>query len=43
MWESAGEVAAVSELLVAGRVTPLDALAQKLWLRMVQEDLLAAE
>jgi hypothetical protein len=43
VWESAGEVAAVSELLVAGRVTPLDVLAQKLWRRMVQEDLLAAK
>jgi hypothetical protein len=41
VWESAGEVAAVSELLVAGRVTPLDALAQRLWLRMVQDELLA--
>ncbi len=42
VWESAGEVAAASTLLVAGRVTPLDALAQKLWFRMVQDDLLAA-
>ena len=42
VWESAGEIVAASELLNPGRAVPLDAIAQKLWLRMVQDDLLAA-
>ena len=41
VWESAGEIAVASELLSPGRAVPLDAIAQKLWLRMVQDELLA--
>jgi hypothetical protein len=41
VWQSAGEVTAASELVNVSRVIPLDELAQKLWRRMIQEDLLA--
>jgi hypothetical protein len=40
LWESAGEVTAVTALLNAKRTVPLEELAQTLWLRMIQEDLL---
>jgi hypothetical protein len=40
LWESAGEVTAVTALLNSKRTVPLDELAQKLWLQMIQEDLL---
>jgi hypothetical protein len=43
LWESAGEVTAVTALLNAKRTVPLDELAQKLWFQMVQEDLLGAK
>jgi hypothetical protein len=42
LWESAGELTAVTALLSAKRTVPLDDLAQKLWLQMIQEDLLGA-
>jgi hypothetical protein len=42
LWESAGEVTAVTALLNAKRTVPLDELAQKVWLQMIQEDLLGA-
>jgi hypothetical protein len=43
LWESAGETTAAGEVLSAGRLVPLDDVAQRLWLRMVQEDLLAGQ
>lgn len=42
-WESSGEVAAVSALLTVGRTIPLDDVAEKLWRRMLEDDLLAAK
>ena len=40
VWESTGEITAASELLTAARAVPLDEIAQKLWLRMIQDNLL---
>lgn len=42
LWESAGEVTAVTALINAKRTVPLDELAQKVWLQMIQEELLGA-
>ena len=41
VWESAGEATVASELLLPERIVPLDEIAQKLWLRMIQDNLLA--
>src|SRR5262245_8287067 len=41
VWESTGEVNAASELLLPQRVIPLDEIGQKLWLRMLKDDLMA--
>jgi hypothetical protein len=43
LWESAGEVTAVTPLLNAKRIVPLYRLAQELWLQMIQEGLLGAK
>jgi hypothetical protein len=40
VWESGGEVTAVTQLLRAKRTVPLDRIAQKLWLQMIQKGLL---
>jgi hypothetical protein len=40
VWESAGEVATASEVLRHDRIVPLDDIAQKLWRRMIQNDLI---
>ena len=40
VWESAGEVATSSEVLRHDRIVPLDDIAQKLWRRMIQHDLI---
>ena len=40
LWESAGEATVASEILMPERAVPLDEIAQKLWLRMIQDDLL---
>ena len=40
VWESAGEATVASELLLPQRIVPLDEIGQKLWLRMVQDNLL---
>ena len=40
LWESAGEVTVATELLRPERTVPLDEIAQKLWLRMIQDNLL---
>jgi len=40
LWESAGEVATSSEVLRHDRIVPLDDIAQKLWRRMIQHDLI---
>jgi hypothetical protein len=43
VWESAGEATVASELLLPQRMVPLDEIGQKLWLRMVQDNLLTGE
>jgi hypothetical protein len=43
VWESGGEVTAVTQLLRAKRTVPLDRIAQKLWFQMIQEGLLAGK
>jgi hypothetical protein len=40
LWESAGEVATASEVVRHDRIVPVDEIAQKLWRRMIQHDLL---
>jgi hypothetical protein len=40
IWESGGEVTAVTQLLRAKRTVPLDRIAQKLWFQMIQKGLL---
>jgi hypothetical protein len=40
LWESAGEITVASEFLRPERTVPLDDIAQKLWLRMIQDNLL---
>ena len=41
IWESTGEVNVASELFLPQRVIPLDEIGQKLWLRMIEDNLLA--
>jgi hypothetical protein len=41
LWESAGEATVASPILSAVQTTPLDAIAQALWRRMVQDDLIS--
>jgi hypothetical protein len=43
VWESGGEVTAVTQLLRAKRTVPLDRIAQKLWSQMIQEGLLGGK
>lgn len=43
VWESAGEVTVASKLLRSEQTVPLDEIAQKLWLRMIQDHLLDGE
>jgi hypothetical protein len=40
LWEATGEVTLVSQLLIVKETVPLDAIAQSVWLRMIQDDLL---
>jgi hypothetical protein len=40
LWESFGEVTVVSAILAPKRTVPLDTIAQRLWLRMIQDGLL---
>lgn len=40
LWESAGEVAAASNVVKQDRMVPVDAIARRLWRRMIQDDLL---
>src|SRR4051794_7649348 len=40
VWESAGEVTVASKLLRSEQTVVLDEIAQKLWLRMIQDNLL---
>jgi hypothetical protein len=40
LWEASGEVTLVSQLLRIKETVPLEAIAQNLWLRMIQDDLL---
>lgn len=40
VWESAGEVATASEVLRHDRIVPIDEIAQRVWRRMIQHDLL---
>ena len=41
VWESTGEANVASELLLPQRIVPLDEIGQKLWLRMIEDNLLA--
>jgi hypothetical protein len=43
LWESAGEITVATELFRPERTVPLDEIAQKLWLRMIQDNLLEAK
>jgi hypothetical protein len=43
LWESAGEVATASEVIRHDRIVPLHEIAQKLWRRMIQHDLLEGQ
>jgi len=43
LWESSGEVTAVTQLINTKRTVPLDEIAQKLWLQMIQEGLFGAK
>jgi hypothetical protein len=43
VWESSGEVTAVTQLLRAKRTVPVDELARRLWLQMIQEGLLGGK
>ena len=40
VWESAGEVTVATKLLTSEQTVPLDEIARKLWLRMIQDNLL---
>jgi hypothetical protein len=40
LWESAGDVATSSDVLRHDRLVPLEEIAEKLWRRMIQHDLL---
>lgn len=40
LWEGTGEVTVVSQLLRVKKTIPLDAIVQRLWMRMIQDDLL---
>jgi hypothetical protein len=41
VWESTGEANVASELFLPQRIVPLDEIGQKLWLRMIEDSLLA--
>jgi hypothetical protein len=41
VWEAAGEATVTSQLVDTRRIIPLDEVAEKVWLRMVQDGLLA--
>ena len=43
LWESTGEVTVVTAFLSAKQTVPLDTIAQSLWLRMIQDDLLGGQ
>jgi hypothetical protein len=43
LWEATGEVTVVSQLLRVEQTLPLDAIAQSLWLGMVQDKLLGGQ
>jgi hypothetical protein len=40
LWEATGDVTVVSQLLRVKKTVPLDAIAQRVWLRMIQDDLM---
>ena len=41
VWESTGEANVASELFLPQRIIPLDEIGEKLWLRMIEDNLLA--
>jgi hypothetical protein len=43
LWQSSGEIIAATRLLRPERTVPLDEIARKLWLRMIQDGLLAGK
>jgi len=40
LWESAGDVATASDVVRHDRIVPIEEIAEKLWRRMIQHDLL---
>ena len=42
VWESSGHIATASNLFRSDRLVPIDTIAQRLWHRLIQEDLLEA-
>lgn len=40
IWESAGEIATASDVVNHARIVPVDEFAERLWRRMIQQDLL---
>jgi hypothetical protein len=43
LWQSTGEITAATRLLRPERTVPLDEIARKLWLRMIQDGLVAGK
>jgi hypothetical protein len=43
LWESSGEITVVTAILAPKRTVPLDTIAQRLWLRMIQDGLLGGQ
>ena len=43
VWESAGEATVASELANTGRTIPVDEVAQKIWMRMLEDGLVAGK
>jgi hypothetical protein len=40
LWESSGEVGTASDVVKHDRIVPIDEVARRIWLRMLQQDLL---
>jgi len=40
IWESSGEVGTASDVIQHDRIVPVDEFARRIWLRMLQQDLL---
>jgi len=40
LWESSGEVGTASDVVKHDRIVPIDEVGRRIWLRMLQQDLL---